>query len=212
MQRTDKAATPAVTNPEQLAGKHEIDLGHELTNGFAAHYIRRKAKQLVRRAGFSRSDVDDIQQQLFQRLLENLAAFDPEQGHFNVFVKTLVERYVANILRDSRAEKRDRRQTCSLSTVVEEFDGGPVELGDTISQHELDARLGRETRDAADLVMDVSQIAAGLPDDLRDLYERLKYGTVSEVARNLGVPRTTVHDRVKRLRRHFDDAGLRNYP
>jgi hypothetical protein len=31
------------------------------------------------------------------------------------------------------------------------------------------------------------------------------------VARDLGVPRSTLQRRLERLRRHFEDAGLRDY-
>jgi RNA polymerase sigma-70 factor (ECF subfamily) len=205
---------PKIASPEQRAARTGIDLGRELTEGFAARHIRHKAKQVARHAGFSKSDVEDIQQQLVEHVLENVAAFDPRQGHFNVFVKTVVERYTANILRDHCAEKRDRRQTCSLSTIVDEDDCGPIELGDTIGQDALDARLGRTTRephDTASLAADVADVVATLPPELRELCKRLMNTSVSKVARELGVPRTTLHERVRKLRGHFAEAGLRDY-
>ncbi|MHB8951908.1 MAG: hypothetical protein ACYC4U_02900 [Pirellulaceae bacterium] len=47
-------------------------------------------------------------------------------------MKIVVERYTANILRDARAAKRDRRETCSLSMIVDEDEYGLVELSETI--------------------------------------------------------------------------------
>jgi hypothetical protein len=41
------------------------------------------------------------------RLLQSLDLFDPEQGHLNVFITTVIERAVAMILREQRAKKRD---------------------------------------------------------------------------------------------------------
>jgi len=130
MQRPNIDARSDSRSPAQIAAGNGIDVGRELTKGFAAGLIREKAKQIARRAGFSKSDVDDLQQQLIGHVLENLAGFDPAQGHFNVFVKTVVERYTANILRDARAAKRDRRETCSLSMIVDEDEYGPVELSE----------------------------------------------------------------------------------
>ena len=45
----------------------------------------------------------------------------------------------------------------------------------------------------------------------RDLCERLKHHSITEVAQQLGIPRTTLHDAIGRLRQHFEDAGLRDY-
>ncbi len=185
----------------------------ELSN-YAMALIRRKAKQLARKRGFTINDAEDIEQWLAVKLLKHLAAFDPEQGHPNVFVKTVVERYAANLLRNSRAEKRDRHRVCSLSMIVDYDDNGPIELEETIGQRELDSRLGRESRDpheASDLAMDVADVLAGLPPELRDLCERLKHASVSDVARDLGVPRTTLYESIRKLRKHFAEIGLKSY-
>jgi len=61
--------TPAAPHKSQ-AGPG-IDIGRELTKGFAAGLIREKSKQIARRAGFSKSDVDDLQQQFIGHVLEN---------------------------------------------------------------------------------------------------------------------------------------------
>ncbi len=109
MQRPHIDARSDSPSPAHIAAGNGVDLGRELTGGFAAGLIREKARQIVRRAGFSKSDMEDVQQRLIEHVLENVAAFDPAQGHFNVFVKTVVERYTVNILRDARAASRTER-------------------------------------------------------------------------------------------------------
>ena len=42
-----------------------------------------------------------------------------------------------------------------------------------------------------------------LPPDLRALCDCLQAGSLSNAARTLGIPRTTLNDRLKRLRKHF---------
>ena len=37
------------------------------------------------------------------------------------------------------------------------------------------------------------------------------HATANEVARATGVPRSTIHSRLLRLRRHFERANLRDY-
>lgn len=182
---------------------------------FTRKLIRRKARQLIGRVGFTKSDQADIEQELTLKLLKALSGFDPDQGHKNVFVTAVIERFVANLLRDKQAEKRDHRRVCSLNVVIaDDEDEGPVELGDTVSRREQDARLGqapRDEHDLAQLVLDMVEVIATLPSELRELAERLKTDSVSQVARDLGVPRTTLNGRVRELRRRFERAGLKDY-
>jgi len=178
-------------------------------------FIRKKARQLVGKSGFTRWDIDDICQELTLRLFRAMLSFDPNQGHWAVFVTTVVERSAASLLRDKRAEKRDHRRVRSLNVVIADDEHeGPVELGDTVGRRELDARLGQASRDEHDLAqlaLDIAGAIAGLSPEMRELAERLKTDSVSQIARDLGVPRTTLNDRVRELRRQFEDAGLRDY-
>lgn len=183
-------------------------------DAFVSRLIRRKSRQLVGRAGFTPSDRPDIEQELARKLLAQTALFDAQQGHWYVFVTTVVERHAASILRNKRAEKRDHRRETSLNTVVDRDDHGPVLLGDLIGQREYDARRGRFTRDEGEqteLAFDLANVLATLPADVRDLAERLMHASASEIARETDVPRTTLQRRMERIRRAFEDAGLRNY-
>jgi RNA polymerase sigma-70 factor (ECF subfamily) len=181
---------------------------------FAARLIRFKARQLVGRAGFTRSDVDDIEQELVLKLLKHRGAFDPDQSHWHAFVTTIVERHAATILRDKRMEKRDFTRATSLHVIVDDPINGPSELAATIGRRELDARLGLATRpehDFLELVQDLATVMADLPPTWRNVCERLKSASVSKVARDLGVPRTTLSCLLRRLRRRFEPAGLGEY-
>jgi RNA polymerase sigma-70 factor (ECF subfamily) len=187
---------------------------HEKFDRFSLGIIRRKVKQLITRAGFTRQDREDLEQELFARVLQSLPSFDPGQAHRNKFITAVVERFVANILRDKQAGKRDYRRACSLNITIYVANEGPVELAETISRRELDARLGRNPRsdeELAQLACDIADVLATLPNDLQDLAERLKSETVSEIARDTGVPRTTLNESVRRLRRRFERAGLKDY-
>ncbi len=207
-----------MTNPNELHPRSDSPAWPDtepILDGFAQRLIRRKARQLARLPGFSLSDCEDIEQELRLKLLKHLASYDPQQGCRQAFVTALVERQAANLLRAKRAEKRDHRSVRSLSMVVaEDEEEGPVELADTISQRHLDARLGRATREEhelAELAMDVNDVIAGLPPELGELARRLKTDSLSQIARDLGVPRTTLADRVQKLRRCFEQAGLQHY-
>jgi len=184
------------------------------TDKFTKDLIRRKARQLIGKAGFTKTDREDIQQQLYQHLIRRAKFFDPEKAHWNVFATTLIERFVADILRRKRAAKRDHQRVVSLSTVIADGEEGPVKLGDTISRRENDARLGRSLRgehELAQLKIDVTETIASLPPEMREVAEALQRHSIAEVARRKGIPRTTLNDVVQRIRERFEDAGLRAY-
>jgi|YNPNPStandDraft_1061719.scaffolds.fasta_scaffold00077_41 RNA polymerase sigma-70 factor (ECF subfamily) len=207
-----------MTSPNELypgSGSPAQPENEPILDGFAERLIRHKARQLARLPGFTWSDRDCIEQELRLKLLKHAASYDPQQGHRHAFVTALVQRQAANVLRAKRAEKRDHRHVHSLSAVVAaDKEEGPVVLADTISRRHLDARLGRATREEhelAALAMDVHDVIASLPPELGELARRLKTDSLSQIARDLGIPRTTLADRVRKLRRYFEQAGLRDY-
>lgn len=159
-------------------------------------------------------DREDIEQELHLKLLKYLASYDPQKGRRQAFATAIVKRQAANLLRAKRAMKRDHRGVRSLSMELANEEEGPVELADTISQRHSGARLGRATREEhelAALAMDIRDVIASLPHELADLAARLKTDSLSQIARDLGIPRTTLADRVRKLRRCFEQAGLRDY-
>ncbi len=184
----------------------------ELTE-YAIETINHKARQLVGKAGYTRNDVEDIKQDLIADLLERLPKFDPAKATYNTFVARVIERKISNLLRDRRAEVRDhRREVCSLN---EEIDTGEDEFKQrvtTISQDDQELRLGRYRQRAEernDLKLDIQQVLAGLPVDLRRAAELLQAHSVAQAAREMGVPHATFYDNyVKRLREIFAAEGL----
>lgn len=181
---------------------------------FTCGIIRRKINQLIGRAGFTRQDGDDLQQDLFLRVLQSLPSFNSNQGHRNKFITAVVERHVANILRNKQAEKRDHRRISSLNVMVSIGEDEATELAETIGQRELNARRGchpRSDEELAQLAQDLAEVIATLPAELRELAERMKTQSVAEIARNMGVPRTTLHESVRQLRQRFEKTGLKDY-
>jgi RNA polymerase sigma-70 factor (ECF subfamily) len=176
--------------------------------------VKRKVSQIIGRAGFTRQDRKDLEQELIARLLQGLKSFDPKVAHRKIFVTTVVERAFRNVLRDKQAEKRDHRRICSLHLQIQVTDDGPTDLAKSISDRELDSRRRRDPRSAeelSELASDLDEVLASLPEELRDLAERLKTQSISAIARELGVPRTTLNDRVRQLRKRFQHTGLRDY-
>jgi len=182
---------------------------------YAARVIRHKARQLVGTAGFTKSDREDLEQEMMLDVLQRLPKFDANKATHKTFVARIIERKISKLLRHQASEMRDyRRESYSLDERIDDGDGSTVARGETIAQEELDRRLGRRKRsdqEEWELAHDVAATLARLPEHLRRLCELLKTGSISEAAREMGVPRTTLNDHVKKLREIFEDAGLRDY-
>ena len=59
--------------------------------------------------------------------------------------------------------------------------------------------------------MDLDELLQSLPEDLREMCDRLKNDSISQVARELGIPRSTLRDRVCKIRRRFEQSELQKY-
>ena len=187
-----------------------------ILDGYARDVIRHKARQLIGKYGFTRDDYDDLQQEMMLDLLRRLGKYDPSKAGLSTFVARIVDRKVSTLIRHQRQEKRDyRRQVCSLDAQVEDQDGQARGLDEVLSQDAYDEEVARHDRpegERLDLRLDLSLALDELPDDLRQLALRLQTRTVTEIARELGVPRSTLYEKgIARLRKIFEDKGLREY-
>ncbi len=182
-------------------------------NCYIRGIIHHKIKQLIGRPEFIEQDRKDLEQDLLAHVVQSLRRFDPEIAHLNRYVTAVVERYVANLVRNQNALKRDRGRTTSLNLLIQ-TEEGPTELAQTIGDRELDARLSRERRseqELHELALDLASLTATLPDRWRTLLELRKSNNMVEVAARMQVPRTTLNGWMRRIRQRFERAGMRNY-
>jgi RNA polymerase sigma-70 factor (ECF subfamily) len=190
-----------------------IDATSGRIDAFTKRLVRLKAKQLIGMAGLRKGDRDDLEQDLFMRVLQATPSYKPEAGHWRVFITAVIERHCATILRNRSNPKRDDRFVDSLNENCE-VNGVQMELAQSITDRDLAARLGRDVVDetrVADRTMDVATALEQLPPDLRDLADRLAADSIADVARQLGVPRTTLYTARARLRAHFVNLGIENF-
>ena len=185
-------------------------------NQYAESVIRVKARQLVGTAGFTRSDVADIEQELRIELLLRLPKFDPDKATYNTFVNCLVGRKCAKLVRHRMRELRDyRRNSCSLDELVEDDEGCVTARANTIDRDEADSRADRRARtreEQAQIRTDVALVLGTLPDDLRKLAKCVMTApTLTEAAQKLGMQRSAFYDAIGRLRSHLRAAGLGDY-
>lgn len=144
--------------------------------------VRRKVRRLVLSGAFREQDVGDLEQDLLLHLLAALRRRDPNREVEDRFLATVVARAAVTLLRRRYAAKR-------------RGDVGPL-----VADVE-DARASRwRTEQLEELRIDVAEVLAALPQGLRHQLAMLQSMSVSEVARALGIRRTTLADQLKRLR------------
>lgn len=149
-------------------------------------------------------------------LLSRLGKYDPSKAGLSTFVARIVDRKVSNLIRHQKQEKRDFSvRVLPLDAEVDGQDGEPLGRDEVLSQDAFDDEVGRHDRprsERLDLRIDLTLALDELPDDLRELAGRLQTRTMAEIARELGVPRSTLYEKgMARLRKIFEDKGLREY-
>ena len=169
---------------------------HSLSDCYATWYIDKKANELAGRDGFAADEADDIRQELKLHLLRRWARFDATKGKVTTFIQNVVDAKLCDMLRSQQRQQRDYQLTEPLSEAAEHGQLDGTRGQPDVSDHEQ-----------MELRLDCEEVLARLPPDLRRIAELLKEMSLSDAARELGIPKTTLWNRLAALRRHFAAAG-----
>jgi RNA polymerase sigma factor (sigma-70 family) len=194
-----------------MAGSHDKDF---VVTSFARNLIRLKARQLCSRGDFRATDASDLQQELWLAVLERIERFDPSKGPLESFITLVVNRAVSSLLRRRQRIKRDKGTFIQSldETFRSEFDAHGT-FADVVTDGDLARRIGRHRRDAeADHIIaaTLAEAMAEMPEDLRDISQRLMFGTVHSVALELGLSRRALSRACADIREFLERAGLGN--
>jgi len=174
-------------------------------DSYAASFVSFKAKVLIRTPLYTNDDLEDIEQELMLAYLLAWPSFDPGKGNPKSFIKAVINNRAAEMLREAEAQKRwTGLKTLSLSTPI--ADDADATIGDQITSDESlwGDVFGAQGHMAAEQNMDVQKILARLPEDLAQTYRLLMEYSVTEAAELLGIPRTTMSSRLKKLKKFME--------
>lgn len=174
---------------------------------YAAFFVTIKAKVLIRTPHYTIDDLEDIKQELLLAYLLAWPSFDPDKGNPKSFVKAVINNRAAEMLREAEAQKRwTGLKTLSLSTPIAE--DGDATLGDLVASEQSlwGDVFGAQSHSAAEQNMDHERMLAELPQDLQQTYRLLMEYSVTEAAELLGIPRTTMSSRLKKLKKFMEDS------
>jgi RNA polymerase sigma factor (sigma-70 family) len=203
------AVAPLAARPQEDPMSEALP---DICDPFATKYIRQAARRLIADRVFPRGELDDLVQELRLALLECRASYDPAKARWTYFVKTIIDRKSVSLRRLQSAESRGNMlMVASLNVVVRDGDGQLVELSQQIEQSEGGSRRGIEHTDRqAELErsLNVAAVLELLDPDLAEICHRLAQESLTTVARQLGIPRTTLISRLARVRAKFAAADL----
>jgi len=179
---------------------------------FELSVVRHKVRRIIGRAGFTFQDRPDLEQELLLRMWESLKFYDAARGCRRAFIVAVVERDISNLLREATAQKRDRSRISSLyEPTATTPPRAPIDDLDTGANDRHRQQCPRPPEELDWLRQDVAELLRTLTVPERILAVRLMTQSISDIAWETGVPRTTVQEHVNRLRRKLWDTGLATY-
>jgi DNA-directed RNA polymerase specialized sigma24 family protein len=185
-----------------------------LSDKFTRGIIRRKAVQIVKRAGYSEQDLESIEQALLTKVIEAMPSFDPQIAHRNVFITTVVERQTGTLIRDGASPFKGQSQVQSLNVLVSVPGELPTDLQYTLEESVSDARLQLDRKpvnELNDLASDLAIAISRLPEKWQRMLELRKTHSLPQVAELMGVPRSTLRFWISQIAEQFEAEGLREY-
>jgi len=185
------------------------------SDAYVRNLISFKAHQLIRHRGFSRSDLEDVQQELAMALSKQAHHFEPSRGSLHTFADRVLGTAARMILRERRAQKRDAGGSVwSLETTILNADGGgPTQLGDALSDADQARRTGSGSAPSSDqeaLKDDVAIVLGGLHPEVREVILKRRDNSEEVVARELGISRREYRKIRDSIRKRFEMHGFGN--
>ena len=205
--------------PHDLLPAEEETMFHtnafEGLDDYSVNLIRYKTRRLIGQAGFSRSDQEDVEQDLSLHLRRQLPKHNPRKGTVKTFINTVLDNKIRTMVSARLTSQFDFRQhDCSLDEMVEADAGDKVSRAEAIDAEEYlmaTGRLNGRTLDVVELRIDVQCAISMLPADLRDLCARLQEKTIVDIAREDGVSRHKIDELRRRIAFLFLEHGLDEY-
>jgi len=176
----------------------------ECFDEFTRDLIRTKAKRIVRKAKLSKSDYDDVIQDMAALILEKRQYYNPDRGTWEAFVTTALRRYAANLIAASQSMRRNGgRPIASLDACNR--------TGHTIKPNIPDNRSAAN-EDILDMAAEISYVVCRLSPECREVYGCLATeGSQAAAARKLGMSLDRFRTKMKEIREAFANAGLKDY-
>ncbi|MCX5683835.1 MAG: hypothetical protein NT049_09140 [Planctomycetota bacterium] len=180
-----------------------------LSTDYVQKLVRIKARQVVHKHGFSRSDQPDVEQELVAHVLGAAHLFDPGRASVNTFIARVVDSTVAMILRNRGRKKRvaDRPMWSLDRDQAGRRGHEPVLLREIVEEADLRRRQGMDaTVPEETQALDAADLLARLAPELREIVVKVAETNEAAAARDLGISRRQVRKALAAVREQFRGA------
>ncbi|MEM7560631.1 MAG: hypothetical protein AAF394_16030 [Planctomycetota bacterium] len=174
---------------------------------FTINLIRRKSHRLAQSRGFSRSDVDDIQQELSLTVYRACLVHDRKLGAIEPFIQTVVTNRITELARSRHAQRRTPLSEAGSLNRPGTSDDGGAQWVDAFS--EKHGRLDRQQ--LAELSFDMQAALDRLGSQTRQVAELLMLYPIAEVQRRTGTTRSKLRTHIKVIRQQLKNDQLEEY-
>ncbi|MBF0629220.1 MAG: sigma-70 family RNA polymerase sigma factor [Magnetococcales bacterium] len=177
---------------------------------YAVRTVRHHAWRLARSDRFHPADLEDIEQELMLDLHRRFSRFDASKADVTTFIARVVANHAASMCEATGWDRHSATGTLSLNEVIQDRDGDSVERIDTISDSQSPWHTqALPWQEVIELRTDISRLMGRLPPSLRNIAERLKETTVSELSASAGIPRHRLYDALGKIRNRLTQTGSR---
>jgi len=171
--------------------------------------VRLKAHELVRsRSDHNRFDIPDLEQAMYLHLWEKRHLFDPARGSPCTFASTVIDRWIAQYLRD---RGRIKRGGMHRTTPFSQLGARDVSYSDLLKTLDGDRRQWRSTQshtDRSDRTEAVAVAMSQLSAYQISLLEDVAKHSVSYTAWQRGVSRPVIDREIESIRKIFIKCGI----
>lgn len=173
--------------------------------------IRYQASRLARSGRLPGMDKSDIEQDLMLDLLQRQPKFDAARSSFDTFADRVIKHRVATLMAPT-SRLRAERSMVSLDLPAAANEEYAPTLAEVLPESAgLFAHDGLPSETAVGLVRDVQRFLSNLSPVLKRYAGVLAADNVSTAARDAGLHRSTIYERLSQLRSSATAAGLHEY-
>ncbi|MHB9129757.1 MAG: sigma-70 family RNA polymerase sigma factor [Armatimonadota bacterium] len=180
---------------------------------YIEHVITMKMRRLSVTHALTPDDLDDLRQELYLHVLQQMDKFDPTRAQWTTFVDRMVRSGISTFLRNRRVDLRFAAK-CSLlpdedndhwsTTFVTDIAGGTSGL--PFGMHADDPGAWTEMLDVR---IDLADLLASLPPLQQQICALIMHGhTLTDIARTLGMPRTSLYFHLDQIHQAFLAGGF----
>lgn len=173
--------------------------------------IRYLASKLYRQNAVPGMDREDFEQDLVLDLLRRIGRHDPARASLETFAEHVVNNRVATLTRPCARLRAERQQVSIDSAPANDGEeASPIELSEESLMPGGDEEPSH-VQDDLSLRIDVERFVGKLTPALRLCAEIMTNGNVAEGASRAGLHRSTIYERLARLRAEAAALGLHEY-